>query len=166
LGVSMFFALLVFVISLLALIRHFLVFAGMHKGPVLATFEVYGEEPRYYPLPWILLWIGLMVMSIGYILHQWLVIDFLTMGLLGVVILFLAWISVNYSESVQQYSHRLPVLPLWYARLQENTSRNERRRLAYMWLRLPLRTRLLYNASDHAFFLWADLVIAATVGEV
>jgi hypothetical protein len=165
-GVSMYFVLPVFVISLLFLIRYFLVFAGMHKGPVLATFEVYGEEPRFYPLPWMLFWIAVMVISIGYVLDQWLVIDFLATTVLGVLILFLAWTSANYSDVVQHYSHRLPVLPLWYARLQENTSRNERRRLAYMWLRLPLRTRLLYNASDHAFFLWADLVIAATVGEV
>jgi hypothetical protein len=113
-----------------------------------------------------LFWIAVMVISIGYVLDQWLVIDFLATTVLGVLILFLAWTSANYSDVVQHYSHRLPVLPLWYARLQENTSRNERRRLAYMWLRLPLRTRLLYNASDHAFFLWADLVIAATVGEV
>jgi hypothetical protein len=32
-----------------------------------------------------------------------------------------------------------------------------------MWLWLPRRLRLIYNASDRAFNQWADLVIMATM---
>ena len=37
--------------------------------------------------------------------------------------------------------------PSWYREIVDHTTREERRKLSYMWLSLPLRTRLLYNAQ-------------------
>ena len=52
--------------------------------------------------------------------------------------------------------------PRWIHELREYTTRDERRRIAYNWLRLPLRTRLHYNSDDRAFMLWADLLVLST----
>jgi hypothetical protein len=48
------------------------------------------------------------------------------------------------------------------AELVGRTTRAERRRLAYMWLRLPAKLRLIYNSNDRAFMEWADMVILST----
>jgi hypothetical protein len=87
-------------------------------------------------------------------------------GITAIHFRVLAWIAWHFADHVRSHIDFMLVLPIWYAKLRENTTRSEQRRLAYMWLRLPLRTRLLYNASDHYFFLWADLVIAASVREI
>lgn len=154
-------------ISLAGLIRAFLVLTGLHKGPILAMFERYGgDEPFFYPLPGILFWMGILMVSGGFLLQNWFAIDDTLILMVTFVMLMLAWTAHYVTDHVYQMQDRFPVLPVWYGRLKEETSRKERRRIAYMWLRLPLRTRLLYSANDRAFFLWADLVIAATVREI
>ena len=139
---------LLLIISLGFAIRLSLVLAGLYKGPILKTFEPYGpDDPVFFPVPHLLLWGSLMVISGGALLKA--TIPFtLSFGPLGLILLI--WKS-------------LPAFPKWYARFLEDTSRGERRRIAYMWLRLPWRTRLLYNANDRLFFIWAEYVIVATV---
>jgi hypothetical protein len=160
-------AILIFVWSVYNMMCVILALTGMLKGPVLATFEKYGDkEPYFFPLPRLLMWLGLAVVSGGFLINEWFGVQFALTGTLGVVVLLLSWLTSHYNDIVRNYAEKLPTLPLWYGRLCDETTRRERRRLAYMWLRLPVRTRLLYNASDRAFFLWADLVIAATVREV
>ena len=52
--------------------------------------------------------------------------------------------------------------PRWYSELNDRTTREERRRLGYMWLRLPISLKMVYDTNDHAFFQWVDLVLVAT----
>ncbi len=158
-----FFFLLTLLISAGGLGWIVLALAGINKGPVLAKFERYGPEPPYYfPLPSMIFWLAGIVFSTGLLLRD------SGMGgsaieIAGVVLFLLAVFAWNQKPYWQRYAETLPTLPAWYAHLREYTSRYERRRIAYMWLRLPLRTRLLYNANHQAFFTWADLVIMATV---
>lgn len=157
--------LLIFIISVGGMGWIVLALAGVNKGPVLAKFERYGPEPPYYfPLPAMIFWLAGIVFSGGLLLRDSLV-NSSAIEVIGVLLFVLAAYAWNQKPYWQRYAETLPTLPRWYGHLREYTSRYERRRIAYMWLRLPLRTRLLYNANHQAFFTWADLVIMATVRE-
>lgn len=106
------------------------------------------------------IWIGIALLSGGF-----LVTTSNAVGFMGVFFLVLAWISHNLKERIIGILKELPQVPRWYDTFLDQTSRYERRRIAYMWLRLPVRTRWIYNASDNFFFQWIDLVILASVHE-
>lgn len=151
--------------SLFFLLRLVLIIVGLHKGPVLEMFEKYGdEEPFFFPLPQLVGWFGAAMFAVGLITGEG-GRGFNVGTVAGAFVLCLAYVLFSSKERLQSRLSTLPTIPMWLGRLNENTSRYERRRIAYMWLHLPLRTRLLYNASDRFFFLWADLVIMATVRE-
>lgn len=151
--------------SLVFMIRLVMIMVGLHKGPVLEAFEKYGdEEPFFFPWSQLVFWFGLVVFAAGFIVQE----DtqgFNAFSVIGVLLMLVAYWIYTSKDRIQQWLHYIPIIPLWLGRLCENTTRYERRRIAYMWLRLPLRTRLLYSASDRFFFQWADLVIMATVRE-
>lgn len=152
-------------ISLGVLIRYSLVIVGMLKGPVLETFERYGDDdPVYFPWPQILFWVGVMIIGIGQIAATE-TGTLSTPNLMAVACWVIGWVLFSMSDSISHETALIPHIPLWLDKLAENTGRYERRRIAYMWLKLPMRTRLLYNASDRLFFQWAELVIMATVRE-
>lgn len=159
---SMVFTILVpglFIVSFVALLRTGLILMGLLKGPILHTFEKYGDDENvYYPLPSILLWLGVMLISIS----PWLAAGLGDLGLAfvpGLALLLAAWIAFNNPQLALQFPALFMRYPRWYWELRERTSRQERRRIAYMWLWMPPRARLTYNGSDHAFNHWVDLVI-------
>lgn len=160
-----FFALLLMV-SLGFFTETLLALVGLHKGAVLNTFEKYGgEDPVYYPWARVFFWLGMLAFSAGAIFAPYL--GSLVIGnLAGVLFLMLAFGARQYQHYIVETGGKILVLmPPWYRKLLEITSRYERRRIAYMWLHLPLRTRLIYNASDRLFFQWAELVIMSTTRE-
>lgn len=165
---NLFIQLLLFVLLVASLVfvgRIILVLAGMHKGPLLRVFEPYGfVEPYYNPLPALLFWFGMLLFTTG-VLREGIERDFGTTDLFAVFFFTLAWLSVQFNKGLRALLERLPTLPRWYGHLLGIAERVERRRIAYMWLRLPLRLRLLYNTNDRAFFLWAEMVIMATIHE-
>lgn len=148
-----------FVASLVALIRTGLILMGLLKGPILHTFEKYGDDENiYYPLPSILLWLGVLLISTS----PWLAAGSRDLGIglvPGIVLLLLASVAYNNPQIALQFPWLFMRYPRWYWDLRERTSRQERRRIAYMWLWMPPRARLTYNGSDHAFNHWVDLVI-------
>lgn len=163
----MFLGMLLLITSLVLLFRLLLIITGMHKGPVLEIYEKYGdEEPVFYPWPQLLLWISLGIIALG-MMSDGRIRALNVATVMGFVMLSASWGLFNFQGHVKTFmDHRaLPIVPTWLGRLNENTTRYERRRIAYMWLRLPIRTRLIYNSSDQLFFQWADLVIMATVRE-
>lgn len=156
-------ALIPLLISIAFLLRIGLILIGLLKGPVLRTFEKYGDaENVYYPLPSILLWGGVFILSITSFLatRAGIFLPTVPMGLFLIVAAYLAYTN---PQLAQHYPRLFMSYPRWYFDLRERTSRYERRRLAYMWLWLPRRLRLIYNGSDAAFNQWADLVILATM---
>lgn len=156
-------ALIPLLISIAFLLRIGLILIGMLKGPVLQTFEKYGDaENVYYPLPSILLWAGIFILSMTGILADRAGI-FLPTVPFGIFLLIAAYLAYTHPELPRHYPRIFMSYPRWYFELRERTSRYERRRLAYMWLWLPRRLRLIYNGSDAAFNQWADLVILATM---
>ncbi len=156
-------ALIPLIISLAFLIRTGLILIGLMKGPILQTFEKYGDaENLYYPLPSMLLWAGVLMLSTTAFLADRTGI-YVPTAPVGLLLLAAAYFAYTHPEIARQYPQVFMSYPRWYFELRGRTSRYERRRLAYMWLWLPRRLRLIYNSSDHAFNQWADLVIMATM---
>lgn len=141
--------------------------AGMNKGPVLETFEKYGDDVDAFFFPWPRLMLALAVVTfcISYLMRHN-VPSTVPFNLIALLLVFGAYPVNGIRERLHDKPYQMLILPTWYSKLQTETTRYERRRIAYMWLRLPLRTRLIYNASDRLFFQWVDLVIMATVREV
>lgn len=159
---------LMLMIGMVFMLRIVFIITGMLKGPVLKTFEQYGpEDPVFCPLPELLFWPGVIILSGGTLLARVMpiadpLIKFSTFS--GGLLIFLGCIAQYRKKNIIAYWNTLPVVfPGWYKQLLEQTSRQERRRIAYMWLWLPRRTRLLYNANNRLFFLWAEQIIVATV---
>lgn len=144
------------------LLRYGLALTGTLKDPVLRVSAQYGADDTYYVLPWVLLSASGLILSVS-----------LTLGMLmpgtngvsvvAILIGLLAYGAWAARDTAKRHPEIFCPLPLWYAHLRANTTREERRRIAFLWLRLPLRTRLRYNFSHHHFWLWVDLVVLGTV---
>ena len=143
--------------------RNVLVALGLYKSPVLRRSERYANfDDTYYGLPELLLSLGLLALFAGMLFMIYVSMRF-PPYLIGAVILILALLAYQFRDYVKAYPQIFLAFPRWYVELRERTTREERRRIAYMWLTLPRKTRLIYSANDHAFSLWADLVILGTV---
>jgi hypothetical protein len=158
----MFFVILIFLVSLFFLTRILFIIFGLYKTPVIQTFEWYGpEEKIYYPVPELVLWLGIFILTgspwiavfVGYN-HP--------ISWPGLLLLLTWWYIRQHPELPERYPI-LTWLPEWYRNLRSRTNRYERRRIGYMWLRLPARTRMLFHSNDTAFAQWADLVVMAWV---
>jgi hypothetical protein len=148
--------------SLFFLGRLVLILGGVYKDPVLRVSERYAvEDDLYYVLPQLLLWSGVLLFSGGLTLMLMTGMRF-PVYLIGVALMLLAYAAEEHPEIAKEYPNLLLSYPRWYADLRLNTTREERRRIAYMWLWLPARMRLYYNSHDRAFHLWADLIIIST----
>lgn len=143
--------------------RNVLIALGLHKSPVLRSSERYANiDDTYYGLPELLLSLGLLALF-GSMVFMTYVSTRFPPYLIGMIILLLALLSYQFRDHIKAYPQIFLSFPRWYVELRERTTREERRRIAYMWLTLPHKTRLIYSANDHAFSLWADLIILGTV---
>lgn len=144
---------------LILTIREFLILIGLYKDPLLRQFERYGEPPAYSPLlnfgMTLLLFLAVLMVLIT------------NSALLGLWIILLTLPGMHLyrylKRFIWQYPEVMLAYPLWCNQLVDRASREERRRLAYMWLRLPYRTRLTFNASDRQFDQWVDLVLITII---
>lgn len=156
-------ALILLLVSIALLIRTGLIMTGVWKEPILHTFEKYGDvETVYYPLPSLLLWSGVLIISTT----PWMMAplrSWVPLVVPGIALIYASYHAYIHPEIAKQYPHIFMSYPRWYFELRERTTRYERRRIAYMWLCLPRRMQWAYNGSDPAFNQWADLVIMATM---
>jgi hypothetical protein len=145
--------------------RSALIFLGLYKDPILWTFEQYGPDERV-PLPLItlLMWVGAFIIGIGFWISTYLPLPF-PLVTLGMGMVTISLVGLYYYSVIWRPYYHFVRLPRWHHELLERTTRYERRRIAYMWLHLPWRLRLLYNSSDQAFLIWADFVIMGTIRE-
>lgn len=149
-------------ISSVYLIRAGLILSGLLKSPVMRRFERYSAfNDTYYPLPGLLAGMGLFMLCLGILLRRISGTTFPT-HLPGLVILILAIIAYRAFGLASRFPGLFLALPRWYAELRDRTTREERRRIAFMWLALPHRTRLYYEWHTRAFTHWVDLVIVST----
>ncbi|MFQ3566689.1 MAG: hypothetical protein SNJ59_06790 [Aggregatilineales bacterium] len=148
--------------SFVFLVRSVLVSAGFYKDPILEHFRRYQPiETCFDPWPSVLLWMGVLLSASGFLSELHIQMGFIFI-LMGFSLLALGgWADMQ--ETARRLWHQWIVLPRWYAQLRERTTREERRRIGFMWLWLPARTRARLSISDAAFQQWADLIIIATV---
>jgi MFS family permease len=143
-----------------------LILGGLYKTPLLALFEKYGDaENQFQPVTQGAAAVGALIASgaaLSAVDQPWVWALFW----IGLALAVTAAYAVLRTPPSGRWRHDdWPQLPRWYYALRQYTTRQERRRIAYMWLWLPRRTRSLYHANDRAFLLWADLVIAGTLSE-
>lgn len=151
----MYLLLLLAFIALMMTLRAFLIVMGTYKDPVLASFEHYGEEQVFSPIFSLTVWVIIFVY-----LALFLYVQAGPLFALGLLIgAFIASIRERMEEWRYKYDSMFRMFPRWYFELVQRTDREERRRIAYLWLRLPLATRLLYNARNEYFHHWVDLVL-------
>lgn len=150
--------------SMIYLVREALIISGYLKDPILRRFEKYGDDERvYYPIPGILIAAGFFVLGISQWAEPYLR-NVLCMPFGPALLLFTAaFFAERQRERIYQNPGFLTRFPRWQYVLREYTTREERRRIAFHWLELPFRTRLLLNSSDRAFLNWADLIVLTTV---
>jgi hypothetical protein len=156
------FGFFVLLLGLGGLLRAWAIQAGYLKSVLIRLFERYGDAfGLYNPLFQITFWFGVLLAGVLMIAATRLELSFEVH-----VPMALAFIAAYYAFSnARFFREHVPVLmpyPRWYHDLLERTSTPERRRIAYMWLRLPRRTRRLMSSHDGMFATWADLVIMAT----
>jgi hypothetical protein len=145
----------------------------------LQTLGRYGDEPLFYPLSnmffavtriiiWIFLLSGLQK-SVYYPI--WLLdVRVLILGLLFVLLGYsqtpvLRTMKRYFPKQAAKLLHFLAYYPAWYRELFGRTSRYERRRIAYMWLRLSSATRSGFDNHTPSFLQWTDLIIMGAVME-
>ncbi len=149
---------LILITALLAA-RAFLVTMGTIKDPILQSFEVFGEEQHYSPSLWLVVWTGATLY-----LSLFLYFPAGQVVMLGVLVgLAISGLAEPVHRLRERYNLHFKNFPKWYHIMVERTDREERRRIAYHWLRLPARTRWLYNARTELFWQWVDQVLI-TVG--
>jgi hypothetical protein len=151
----MIFLLALSLVSLIMTLRAFLIVVGTYKDPVLASFENYGEEKIFSPISSLTMWGVIFVYVTLFLYFQAAMV--VVMGL--AITIILASFRETFQEWLYTYHQYFRMFPRWYFELVQRTDREERRRIAYLWLRLPLQTRLLYNARSEFFHQWVDLVL-------
>jgi predicted tellurium resistance membrane protein TerC len=136
-------------------IRAVMITLGYYKEPVLAVFQQYGEEVGFSPMLTAIVWgIGLAYMLFFILVPSafWI--------LFGALLVFVLGASYWYiKDNIMRYPQLFLQYPRWYRDIVDHTTRDERRKIAYMWLGLPMRTRMLYNTRDDAFRQWVELVV-------
>jgi len=142
-------------LTLMMTLRAFLIVVGTYKDPVLASFENYGEEKIFSPIYSLTVWAIAFVYISLFIYFQ-----AGMMFAIGLLILVpIASFREYFEDALYKYHTQFRMLPRWYFELVQRTDREERRRIAYLWLRLPLQTRMIYNARSEYFHQWVDLVL-------
>jgi hypothetical protein len=144
-------------------LRALVITVGWWKEPILGKFRSYGAEAISYPVVQFAAWLYATVIVFVLMLYPRRtpgVVMFASLILLFIIL----WVR-NYPETAKGLLDRLPIYPIWHRKLREYTSRYERRRIGYLWLRLPQHLRALLNRHDEIFLQWADFVVMGSVME-
>jgi hypothetical protein len=156
---------LLFTVVLVGLVRSVLIVVGLYKTPIIHSFESYGQdEVPPMPVMTLAVWMGALTALMGMV-GVWSLRLNSTFMFAGILVLIASAAAFYWRNAFAQTYHRYAWFPRWYYDLRERTTRYERRRIAYMWLMLPRRSRLIYNSSDLQFRVWADFIILGTTRE-
>jgi len=134
---------------LAAVVYYWAILGGLFKDAMMGNFRRYGEERRVYPLERFLVALGVFFLFLAIWIPGPLVTAILT-----ALFIFLC----GSAYVISRVDWLRGSLPRWYYKLLQNTTRQERRAIAYAWLRLPFRTRLRLNGDSYAFRVFIDEV--------
>ena len=135
------------------------IISGLYKDPLLARFRLYGEERRPYPVISFLVSFGVWCVLLSMIVRVVTQNSVLLGGTRAPLIFtMLALMSFAAAVVVARSDVLRASLPRWYFELLQAASREERRLIAYAWLRIPRKMRWRLNGDHAAFRVWADMV--------
>jgi len=146
------------VIATGALLQRTSVVFGLIKDPIMTRFRLYGPEMPFSPLARFMDMLGVWSLMTASML------DALTADQRGVwgytPMIFFALMLMAFTGSyvVRKSDQLRHALPPWYNELIQSTTRQERRHLAYAWLRIPRKMRWRLNADQASFRVFVDLV--------
>jgi hypothetical protein len=143
------------IITFTMTVRTFLIVIGAYKDPVFASFENYGDERIFSPMFSLVAW----AISFAYMMLFWYINPGLAFSVGLIIGIPLVAFRDIFEAMVYEHHQAFRIFPLWYHELVINTDREERRRLAYMWLQLPPRTRMIYNTHTVLFLQWVEQVL-------
>lgn len=153
-----------FGVSIFYFTRSLLEVSGLLKDPIIRSFQKYGDEEEFYfLLPRFLFWSGLFLLTSSFVMSVWVGVVLFPGQLFGVLLMGAAFVLHAQRDYFQTHPNRLLIYPRWFYDLHERTSRLERRRIAYMWLRMSGKARLNLNSNNRAFNEWADMIILSTL---
>jgi uncharacterized membrane protein len=133
--------------------------SGLYKNSMMAHLRKYGEERLAYPICRFLNVLGICCLALALTIPTLFDPTSYTYRLLPpVMFVVLAFLSFGSSLAANQNTTVRQALPLWYHDLLLSTSRQERRHIAFAWLRIPHQLRWRLNADQKAFRAWAELV--------
>lgn len=141
------------------LVYYVAVISGWYKDSLMGRFRSYGAERRPAPLLRlleILGWWSLMLSSMFDSLvrtNHW--TDVRYMPVIFFALMIMAWGGNLLIRRVPSWRE---ALPLWYYNLLRDATRQERRLIAFAWLRIPAKMRWRLNADQASFQVWADTV--------
>ncbi|MCD4686788.1 MAG: hypothetical protein K8S97_12705 [Anaerolineae bacterium] len=132
--------------------------AGLIKEPLLDYFRQYGVSDPMHPLVRLLIAGGAFSFSLSFVVPTLFVSGFFANLLPSFVFTVLALMFEVGALLVFHQKTLRSALPLWYARLLQESSRQEQRHIGWAWLRLPRSMRRRMNGDQRAFRIWSDLV--------
>ena len=133
--------------TMAAVVYYWAIIGGLYKDAMMGNFRRYGEERPMYPLVRFMVALSALCLFLAI----WISDVLLTSVLTALCILLIGGAYV-----VSRMDRLRASLPRWYFSLLQETTRQERRAIAYAWLRLPLRTRLRLNGDSYAFRVFID----------
>lgn len=136
-------------------IRSLLVVMGTYKDPLLATFEIYGQPYTAKPILSLLIWLAIL----SYVMLFWYMHSAFVFAVGIMIVIPYGALHHPTLRLIKKYEKELCQFPHWYNDLIHMTDRHERRRIAYLWLRLPVATRMIYNVNHASFKLWVEQVL-------
>lgn len=149
------------------LARQAAIAAGLYKDPLMAHFRRYGpeeDERRFTPL------VTLLALAGGWCISGTIVLGALSRygALVGTnspktILIVLAFMGFGSALLVNRQPFLRESLPVWYYELLHSATREERRFIAFAWLRIPRKMRWRLSGDQHAFNVWADMVRIAFI---
>lgn len=141
-----------------ALIYYGAIVSGLYKDALMAHFRYYGPERPFCPVARFLVVLGAWSLMLSSMLDALTQRHRATWVFAPIIFLTLSLMAFAGSVIVRQKPALRQSLPRWYFDLLRTTTRQERRHIAYAWLRVPRKMRWRLNGDQASFRVWADMV--------
>ncbi len=140
------------------LVYYAAIVVGFYKDPLMARLRLYGSETHYSPLCRFLLLLGTWSLMVSSMLDSLTMNSRSTWLYAPAVFLTIALMAFGFSLIAYQRLTWREAFPRWYDDLLHGASRQERRQIAFAWLRLPAALRWRLNGDQASFRVWTDMV--------
>lgn len=141
-----------------ALVYYLIVASGLFKGSLMAHFRSYGPDKPLYPFSRLLDTLAVWSLMVSSMLDS-LTMESRTDWVFAPAVFFSISLMAFAGSAITRWRPELrESLPRWYHELLVDSTRLERRHLAYAWLRIPRRMRWRLNSDQASFRVWADMV--------